>query len=287
MSASPRPRFAELVFATRRLESPRRWAMALVVAVAAYLFLWSLVVLVARPSLASWATEVAMEVHARMDRQRQMNATLEVTPPPAPPPAALPPPAAEAPPPPQAPKPSPAKGASLVKAAPASPEPPQAEAPVEAADVVAVPANESATSDNTIVKGQAEQVASGLASAQGVAASETTKGDRLGSSSGTGTAALGVAPALRQPVRLADEDWACPWPAEADDAPIEEAEVVIRALVDAQGRLLRVQVDKDPGLGFAQAAKLCARGVRFSPALGSDGRPAQAWSPRIRVRFLR
>jgi protein TonB len=68
---------------------------------------------------------------------------------------------------------------------------------------------------------------------------------------------------------------------------VNEAAVVLRVLVQADGSVQAVNVLADPGSGFGDAARTCAMRTPFRPALDDDGGPVAAWSPPIRVRFLR
>lgn len=63
----------------------------------------------------------------------------------------------------------------------------------------------------------------------------------------------------------------------------------VRAVVREDGSVASVELlsDPDPGHGFGEAALRCARTARFAPALDAAGRPVEARSPPIRVRFVR
>jgi protein TonB len=88
-------------------------------------------------------------------------------------------------------------------------------------------------------------------------------------------------------VSLADQDWACPWPREADAEQINDETVVIQVVVGVTGRAESVTVLSDPGHGFGQAAIACALRTRFTPGRDRDGRAIRASSPPILVRFTR
>jgi protein TonB len=88
-------------------------------------------------------------------------------------------------------------------------------------------------------------------------------------------------------VTLNNDEWRCPWPAEADTEQIDEQSVVIRIKVRVDGTAASARVVSDPGHGFAQAAVACALSTRFVPARDRGGRPMEAESPPIRVRFTR
>ena len=95
------------------------------------------------------------------------------------------------------------------------------------------------------------------------------------------------APALSRPVALLEGNWACPWPAEADAAQIDEQTVVIRVRVGAEGAVEAADLVADPGVGFGRAALACARQTHFQPARDAGGAPIVAWSSPIRVHFTR
>jgi len=110
--------------------------------------------------------------------------------------------------------------------------------------------------------------------------------------SGQGMAARGGVQSLSTsrgaaPVRLPVREWHCPWPAQAEYEDIDQQLVSIRVLVAADGRVERAELVSDPGFGFGAAARECARRVRFTPALDSQGRATRALSPPIHVRFVR
>jgi periplasmic protein TonB len=88
-------------------------------------------------------------------------------------------------------------------------------------------------------------------------------------------------------VSLANQNWSCPWPREADAERIDDLTVSIRVVVDEEGVVESVIVLADPGHGFGQAAVACARRTRFTPARDREGRPVGATSPPILVRFTR
>jgi protein TonB len=114
--------------------------------------------------------------------------------------------------------------------------------------------------------------------------------------SGGGDRPSGASPAAGQPTGAADgtravaldeRSWSCPWPREADADQIDEQTVVIRVLVDSDGRTQSVEIVSDPGHGFGAAARACALHVRFTPARDVHGQPVLALSPPIAVRFVR
>jgi periplasmic protein TonB len=87
-------------------------------------------------------------------------------------------------------------------------------------------------------------------------------------------------------IALADPDWTCPWPREADDTDIDEQVAVIKVEIDADGHCRKVSVVRDPGHGFGAQAARCAQEAAFLPALDVHG-AATAGTAAIRVRFVR
>ena len=79
----------------------------------------------------------------------------------------------------------------------------------------------------------------------------------------------------------------CPFPEEAIVARVDRALVVIRVLVDRQGYPRSVEVIVDPGFGFARQAKECALDRRYYPGVGTRGETIRAWTPALRLRFVR
>jgi protein TonB len=88
-------------------------------------------------------------------------------------------------------------------------------------------------------------------------------------------------------VALADEDWRCPWPRDAEAEQIDEQAAVVKVVVRADGTAVSARVVRDPGHGFGAAAVECALRTRFTPAADPTGRPIETESPPIRVRFTR
>jgi hypothetical protein len=77
-----------------------------------------------------------------------------------------------------------------------------------------------------------------------------------------------------------DSSWRCPFPSEASG--IDEANVLLRVSVGADGKAPHVAVIADPGHGFGAEAI----GKRWSPALDSAGNPIRA-TAIVKVRFTR
>jgi protein TonB len=203
--------------------------------------------------------------------------------PPPPPPPAAPPPAAAAPPPPAAA--APVRAQPRVVREPAATPP--APTPAQAAEVVAQESPSDQPVDLTsftIATGSGQRYAGGKTSSGGTSTQAVTgaaSADGVPNGTGTGTADLS------RPVRLADSEWECPWPAEADSLGIDEQAVLMRVVVRANGSVESAELVSDPGNGFGQAALACARRSRFEPALDRGGAALRARSGPIRVLFTR
>lgn len=78
---------------------------------------------------------------------------------------------------------------------------------------------------------------------------------------------------------------ACAFPPEAGD--IDSARVVLVVTVDRSGAPTKVRLVSDPGSGFGRAARDCLMQARFMPAVDEHGRPVEAQSPPVVVRFVR
>jgi len=82
-------------------------------------------------------------------------------------------------------------------------------------------------------------------------------------------------------------DATCGFPSAADAAKIDAAVVVLRVLVGPDGAPKLVQMLEEPGFGFGSAATRCAMARKFEPGSDERGVPVTAWTPPIRIRFLR
>lgn len=204
-------------------------------------------------------------------------------PPPAPPPVEKPPPklkhkvvdkAPEAPvaqpeappPPPEAPEP----------ATPPSEPPPAA----QTGQVVAAQNNAPSPAAFAIATGAGAGYVGGTSSGSGTGAKANHTG-QVGVGHGNGLSRA-RAPQLRS------RNWPCGWPTEADDLDLEEAVVVVRADIGADGSVANVEVLSDPGYGFGKRAAWCARSkVSFDPALDAAGAPIAGKTPPLRIVFVR
>jgi protein TonB len=81
--------------------------------------------------------------------------------------------------------------------------------------------------------------------------------------------------------------WNCAFPPEADAAKVDSAVVTLVVTVSATGKAIKVMVMQDPGNGFGRAARDCALTRTYKPALDDQGKPIEASTPAIRVKFTR
>ena len=78
----------------------------------------------------------------------------------------------------------------------------------------------------------------------------------------------------------------CPFPAEADDAKVDDAAVVVDVEVAASGKATSAHALSDPGHGFAGAAEACAVASTYAPARDDAGAPIAA-RLKLRIHFSR
>ncbi len=193
---------------------------------------------------------------------------------------APPPPPVQAPEPPPTSAPHTVQPSAAVRIARASP------VAAQAARVIAQEPDPSAPVDlsaDTFVTGTASAYAGGATAASGTSVKPVTA--LAPSTSPAGPPRAG--PILSRPVRLAGDEWQCPWPHEAEQQQIDEQTVTLRVVVAADGHARAVDVLADPGYGVGAAARACALLTPFAPALDPHGHPVEARSPPIRVRFTR
>lgn len=200
-----------------------------------------------------------------------------------------------------APQPEPAAPAPNVNAAPKPPDDDPYEAPptpAQAAKVLTAPAQDDEPLDLTgqgFVSGDGTGPGYGMVSAAGTGDKPTfnTAANLKGKPGGTGTSAPAAPPPpagpdlSRPPGLVGGTGWSCPFPPEADIDGVDQAVASIVVTVRPDGTALAVKVVSDPGHGFGRAARLCALGRRYSPALDRAGQPITSTSPPIKVRFTR
>lgn len=251
---------ANIVFARVGRVPKRHWALAAMFAIAVHGGLLTMA-LNSRPTLEFWAGDLATRVHAELGRTQNVSVAPE--------------PKHEEPPPPP-PKPPPPPPPSARPAVAAGPQ-----APAQAGDVIAQEAADP-TADLTgvtFVTGSAKTYAGGKTTATG-------KSDAFVPAD-TPTAKKGApTKTYAEPMAVADDDWTCPWPHDADVAEVNRQSAVVRVVVGVDGRAKSASIVKDPGMGFGSAAAACAMRARYFPAKDASGAPVESESA-IRVRFER
>jgi protein TonB len=258
--AGARDRIVDEVFALRHPGARRRWATAALVVVGVFSAVFVGLPRLAEPSLAGWAASVAARVHAELDRDPEVT----IEPPPQPPAAPAPATAARGP-----------RRPTSIRGPTAAPAPAQT-AQVIAQDPAAPPLDFIAS---TFVSGKAATYAGGASSSAGTSP-HAVDGRAI-------APAAGDPDSRRRTVSLDESAWSCPWPSEAEGAEIHLEMVVLRVFVRSNGSAGEVKIVSDPGAGFGPAARACALRTHFRPALDDGGAAMAAWSPPIRVRFVR
>jgi len=184
------------------------------------------------------------------------------------------------PPPPPPPEPEAKNEPPPVRPAPHEATPPPA--PAQAGKVLTQEPDPNEPVDltgNTIISGNADSFAGGVTAANG-----TSKTAVRGLTSPTGAPAAPGAPAAtvvspgpdrsRAPSMSDKSAWLnAPFPREADDAQIDNAEVTLQINVRPDGTIDVPTVLKDPGYGFGREAVKFAMRQKYVPALDHDGNP--------------
>ncbi len=216
---------------------------------------------------ASFAAELAAQIHDAIAAERSVDIKL---PPPPPPPPPAPETASKAP--------QPVVHERAHVAAHHAPA-----APAQAGQIAAATPAPLDFTGSAFVVGSGPTYAGGTTTAQGTSRAPAT-GAVAPNGRGDGLAARSKARA----VSIDPAAWTCSWPAEADARQIDQETVVLRVSVRADGRVDGVQVVQDPGFGFGRQARECALVSRaFTPALDAGGAPIAAMSPPLRVHFSR
>jgi protein TonB len=261
-----RERIVDLVFAGEPGGRLRRLAGG----AAAVLAIYVAAVLIAGAvggSGASFAAELAAEIHDAIAAERSVD--IKLPPPPPPPPA------------PEKPAPPTAQPVVRERAHVAAHHAPAA--PAQAGQIAAAKEAPLDFTGSAFVVGSGTTYAGGSTMASGTSRAPVT-GAVAPNAHGDGLAARSKA----RPVSIDQPSWNCPWPAEADARQVDQETVVLRVAVRADGRVDRVDVLADPGFGFGRQARECALTSRaFTPALDASGAPVAAMSPPIRVHFYR
>ena len=157
--------------------------------------------------------------------------------------------------------------------------------PAQAAKIIASPATANTPLDltkETFITGEGHTFAGGVTTSQGqskkfvdeVTVEKEMKQKKLLKKAVT-------------PVTLSSGAWRCAWPQKAMEQAIFEQSVVLKVVVEANGKVAKVLLLDDPGFGFGEAARRCALQTKFIPAKNHLDQPIRASSPPIRVRFTR
>lgn len=175
------------------------------------------------------------------------------------------------PPPPEAPKPR--AVAATAKSAPARAGRVMDAAPNAAPDTSPV--------DFSIVQGSAGAYVGGITAASGTS---DTPVREIVKPAPVATAAAEV-PVV--PASPSGSEWDCSslYPAEA--SADESATVLVKVRVDKRGKPSTVTVMRDPGHGFAAAARACALAQTYQPARDKRGEPVAGDTPAFVIRFHR
>lgn len=148
--------------------------------------------------------------------------------------------------------------------------------------------------DFTLVQGTGDSFAGGTTTARGTSDRAVRGAVNDGSPRPMASAPV-AAPAappapvvdLSKPASAAGGDWSCSSLFPSDpDAP-DRAAVTLVVEVDSAGRAGTIHVTSDPGHGFGDAARRCARGQSFVPAKGPDGSAVAGKTRPFVVRFSR
>jgi protein TonB len=200
--------------------------------------------------------------------------------------------------PPPEPEPEPEPAPKLDKPAPKEEDPYEDKTPPppsQAAKVLTAKEDPDEPVDMTgqgFVTGDGTGPGYGMVSAEGTGKAPTyNKGASLdGKEGGTGTKPAPPPPApdlSRAPTLVGSTTWDCPFPPEADAEQIDQAFPTVMVTVRPDGTPQSVKVVFDPGYGFGRAARVCALGRRYSPALDKAGQPTAGVVGPIRIRFVR
>jgi protein TonB len=199
---------------------------------------------------------------------------------------------------PEIPKPAeaPAEKPTLNHPAPKAVAAPQAvpQAAAQAGKTLTAPEtpDDSAVADFSMVQGAGDTYAGGTTSSIGTSAS-AVRGPaslkpvaaRSGSPGLTNT--LPAGPDRSRGATPNGTDWNCSSLFPSDPDAGDYATVVIAVTVQTSGKAKSVAVIRDPGHGFAAAARTCAMLQSYSVALDRAGQPIVSTTPPIVVRFTR
>ena len=180
-----------------------------------------------------------------------------------------------------------------------APPPPPPPSPAQASQVLARDDKLDFTNDKsfTIPVGSAEAYVGGNTSSDGRSTTAQTGPVSSAGAANVGGSLQGIGPPQPQVVKQdlsrkagpSRGNWSsCPFPAEADTEQIDEANVLVKVDVRADGTPSAAYVVRDPGNGFGRAAQQCAMRMRNYPtALDPDGNAIPGTTPPFNVHFSR
>lgn len=185
--------------------------------------------------------------------------------------------------------PSRARSRAPSSAPPAAEDPPLP-SPAQAGQVLAAAEPSFAGFDMTV--GHASRYVGGVTASLGQSTSAvfgptSAAGSPNAARGGRGAGGRGGSGPKASSGGLADSVWSCPWPAAAISLKIEEQVVMIRVIVEADGRIARAELLSDPGHGFGDAAVRCALESRGVAPVDEAGVSYAATLPPIKVTFTR
>jgi len=193
-----------------------------------------------------------------------------------------------APPPTESPKPEPPPSAPSepVKRGSIQPSSERTPSPPAAVPLLTQSSNENADlvdlTDSVVVGS-----ATGSRGTGGRATSAPGPGSGVTNSQGAGSLSEPLGPNRARAASVwGESDWNCPFPPEADIDGVDRAVASLRVELNGRGAVNQVAILRDPGHGFGAAARRCALGKRYDPALDREGRPIPA-SLVLNVRFVR
>lgn len=103
----------------------------------------------------------------------------------------------------------------------------------------------------------------------------------IGNALATGTP--GAPPAIPHATVAETTRWDCAFP---NGGTKDSASVLLKVLVEPDGKAAKVDVLEDPGHGFAKAAETCALAKRYEPAKDANGASMMASTFPFYVRFV-
>ncbi len=134
--------------------------------------------------------------------------------------------------------------------------------------------------DFTLTQGEGDRFAGGVTAKDGRSKDKVDDASARGGvdPGGTGKAPPPPPPPpdepdRSRPAKALRSHWSCPFPPEADADDVNSARVAVVVMIRADGTASSVRITADPGHGFGRAARMCALGERYAPALDRKGEP--------------